>query len=65
MQVFLSPWGMIYLKDYTCYKLYGIKMSVFKVRCNLISKSENRVYITQQNVYPCDSILCEFKAHSP
>jgi len=64
MQVFLSSWEMIFLKEYTCCKLCGIKMSVFKVRYYLISSSKNRVYITQQEVYPCDSILCELKGRS-
>lgn len=64
MKIFLSPWEMIFLKDYTCCKLYGINMSMFRVRYNLTSSSKNRVYITQQKVYLCDSILCELKVCS-
>lgn len=55
---------MIFLKGYTCCKLYGIQMSKFKVRYDLVSSSKNSIYITQQKVYPYESILHELRVRS-
>lgn len=56
---------MIFLKDYTCCKLYGIQMSMFKISYNLVSSNKNSIYITQQNIYPYDKIFHELGVHSP
>lgn len=54
-----------FLKDYTCCKLYDIKMSMFKVRYNLVSRNKNIIYITQQKIYLFDNILHELEIFSP
>lgn len=40
-------------------------MSMFKVSYNSVSSNKNSIYITQQKVYPYDSILHELCVHSP
>lgn len=41
---------MIFLKDYTFCKFYGIQMSMFEISYNLVSSNKNGIYITQQKV---------------